>query len=170
MQPASRLGNVTAMAVAMAALAACGSASPRATPSTQPSQTATPDATALRDSKAEALCTTNVIVWPDAPRGECSLIYQATPTMLVMQGDNLVNNATPRPEADGYVGALAAHGWMLTRSAQSDGDEERWLALSTPVQQCLKVSASPFSRPGLMGVDVSVVYDYVFGSAPCPMD
>jgi hypothetical protein len=87
---------------------------------------------------------------------------------LIMQADSLQQNVAAQSEADAYTRALIAHGWVLKRSALNDHDEQRWLELLTPVEQCLQVDALPITRPGLMAVDLAVVYDYVFGSAPCP--
>jgi hypothetical protein len=162
------LRKLVLLAMVIGAMSACSSMPESVSPSTQPSPSPTVNATTLLDTKAEALCLANVVVWADAPRGECLNIFQATPTMLMMQADSLLQNAVARSEADAYTQALIAHGWLLKRSALSDQEERRWLELVTPVEQCLEVNALPITRPGFMAVDLSVVYDYVFGSGPCP--
>jgi hypothetical protein len=166
-----RLGGVrkpTVLALIIGAMSACGSMPASLSPSAQPSQTPTANVAALLNAKAEAACLTNVPVWPEAPRAECQQVYQSTPTMLIMQADVILQGVTPRSEADASTHALVAHGWVLKRSTLNDQDEQRWLELSTPAHQCLEVGALTLIRPGLMGVDLSVVYDYLFGSGPCP--
>jgi hypothetical protein len=166
-----RLGGVpelTVLALVMGAMSACGSMPESLSPSAQPSQTPTANAAALLNAKAEAACLTNVPVWSDAPRAECRQVYQSTPTMLILQADVILQGVTPRSEADASTHALIAHGWVLKRSTLNDQDEQRWLELATPVRQCLEVGALPLIRPGFTGVDLSVVYDYLFGSGPCP--
>ena len=160
-----------AVAVAIMTVSGCGATATAGNHTPKPSQTASANPLLVLKNKAEVACSAAVPPSQLFPSGMCGG-FEPVPagTMLTNQRDMIVNNAdTAEMEAlvTAYSQALVARGWEQTKKVIGGGDDTRWFTFATP-PQCLEVAGSAFTRPGVLLVDFSVVYDYLLASVSCP--